>query len=191
MLTMLSLWAIYFASYLIDYILILGIIIWKRVLICQTNGTNFWKGTDLWVWGILVLCILISIYIVRKIKRIRMNTRIKLIPEKDITYEMTGYLLAQVATVATTLFTDWWIIINIVVFLLFGFFYVKSKAVYTSPLFVVPLGNRILQAGDNVLITNYSLQEMRIAQEDSLDGLEARELSNHVYYVRKQNDISL
>ena len=64
-------------------------------------------------------------------------------------------------------------------------FFVKSKAVYTSPLFVVPLGNRIYQAGEDVIITNYSLQEMRIEQEDTSDGLEARELANRVFYVRK------
>ena len=66
-----------------------------------------------------------------------------------------------------------------------GFFFVKSNAVYTSPLFVVPLGNKIFQSGDDVIITNYSLQEMRMALEDNPDGLEARELTNRVFYVRK------
>lgn len=67
-----------------------------------------------------------------------------------------------------------------------GVFFVKSKAIHTSPLFVVPLGNRIYQAGEDTIITKYSLQEMRLKQEDNPDGLEARELTNRVYFVRKE-----
>ena len=99
---------------------------------------------------------------------------------------MTGYLLAQVATVATTMFIDWWILINIVLFVVFGFFFVESRKVYISPLFVISLGNKIYESGDNIIITRYSMQGMRIEQEDNTDGLEARELTENVFYVRKQ-----
>lgn len=177
MLTTLSLWGIYFASYSVDYALILAILIAKHFI----NG----ETVNHLVLGILVLLIVLSIVIINQVKKIGMNRRIKSIPEKNITHEMIGYLVAQVVTVATTLFTDWWILINIVLFVVIGMFFVKSKAVYTSPLFVVPLGNRIYQAGEDVIITNYSLQEMRIEQEDTSDGLEARELTNRVFYVRK------
>lgn len=186
MLTRLSLWGIYFASYLVDYVLILAILICKRVAFCQNNSVPFWKGADLLVWGILLLFIATSIIITNRIKNIKMNSRVKLIPEKNITHEMTGYLLAQVATAATTVFTDWWIPINIVLFVVFGFFFVGSNKVYTSPLFVVPMGNRIYEAGDSVIITKYSKQAMRIEQEDNPDGLEARELTEKVFYVRKK-----
>ena len=86
---------------------------------------------------------------------------------------------------ATTMFTDWWIPINIVLFVIFGIFFVASNKVHTSPLFVVPMGNKIYESGENIIITKYSKQAMRIAQEDSLDGLEARELAEKVFYVRK------
>ena len=44
------------------------------------------------------------------------NTRIKAVPDRNITYEMAGGLLAQVTAVATTIYSDWWIPINLVLF---------------------------------------------------------------------------
>lgn len=115
-----------------------------------------------------------------------MNTRIRIVPEKNITHEMIGYLFVQVVTDATTLYTDWWVHINVTLFIVAGVIFVKSKAVYISPLFVVPLGNRIYQAGEEITITNHSMQEMKVEQEDNPDGHEARELVNRVYYIRKR-----
>ena len=185
MLTSLSLWAIYFASYLLDYAIILVILIWKRIIIAQNDSVKFWNSASVITWSVFLILIVASIIIVERVRRIKMNTRIISVPEKNITYEMTTYLFAQVATVASTVFTDWWIPINLVLFIAFGVYFVKSKAVYTSPLFVLPLGNRVLCAGKTTIITNFTLQEMKIAQEDSLNGVQARELTPGVYYVRK------
>ncbi len=185
MLTSLSLWAIYFASYLLDYAIILAILIWKRVEFSRVNNTNFWNSESIVTWSVLLIFVIASIIIVERVRQIKMNTRINSVPEKNITYEMTTYLFAQVATVASTVFSDWWIPINMVLFIAFGVFFVKSKAVYASPLFVVPLGNRVLSAGKTMIITNYTLQEMKMAQEDDSDGVQARELTPGVYYVRK------
>lgn len=186
MLTSLSQWAIYFASYLIDYILILIILVKKHWDKCVASNDSFWATADYLMWSILLAMIIISIIISVWGGRLKMNTRVKLIPAKNITHEMTGYLVAQVATVATTFFTDGWVTIDIALFILFGIYFVSSKAVYTSPLFVFPLRNRIYQAAENIIITNYSLQEMRIAQEDNADGLQARELTDGVYLIRKK-----
>ena len=185
MLTKMSLWGIYFASYLVDYGLILIILICKRFVFCRNKAVPFWAGEDILVWCIVLGFIVISILITGQIKHIRMNTRVKLVPEKNITHDMIGYILPQIVTVATTLFTDWWILANCVLFLVFGFFFVGSGKVYTSPLFVIPLGNKIYESGDSIIITRYSMQNMRIEQEDIADGLEARELMENVYYVRK------
>ena len=185
MLTKLSLWGIYFASYLVDYGLILVILIYKRIIFCRDNIVPFWKGADISGWGILLIFVAVSIFINHRVKKIKMNTRVRLIPEKNITHEMMGYLLAQVVAVATTMFIDGWIFINIVLFVVIGFFFVGSNKVYTSPLFVFPLRNKIYESGDSIIITKYSLQGMKIAQEEAADGLEARELTEKVYYVRK------
>ena len=185
MLTTLSQWAIYFASYLIDYILILVILVKKHWDECKLENTSFWETADYMMWSILLVMIIASIIISVCVGRLKMNTRVRLVPGKNITHEMTGYLVAQVATVATTVFTDGWITINLALFVFFGIYFVSSTAVYTSPLFVFPLRNRIYQAGENVIITNYSLQEMRIAQENAEDGLQARELTDGVFLVRR------
>lgn len=186
MLTSFSLWAVYIASYFVDYILVLIILVSKRFLECKDTGNSFWKGADLVTWGILILLIALSIVITIWVYNLKMNRRVRHIPQKNITHQMTGYLVAQVATVATTLFTDSWLLINLILFLFFGIYFVRSKAVYTSPLFVIPLRNHIYQSGEKVIITNYSLQEMRIAQEDNENGLEARELTDGVFYIRKK-----
>ena len=86
MLTKLSLWGIYFASYLVDYGLILTILICKRIAFCNKNEVPFMEGADIIIWVIILLFILISIVITKQVKRIRMNTRVKLIPKKNITY---------------------------------------------------------------------------------------------------------
>ena len=94
-------------------------------------------------------------------------------------------LLTQVIAVATTIYSDWWIPINLALFVTIGMFFVKSRKVHMSPLFVFPLCNKIFQSDNCIFITNYTLQEMKIAQEDNSDGLVARELTNNIYYVRK------
>lgn len=183
MLTTLSLWGIYFASYLIDYILILVIYIMKQA--AQTDEAVRWKTDDFLIVGILIAFIAAALLITLYMRNVKPNTRIKAVPDRNITYEMAGGLLAQVFAVATTICSDWWIPINLVLFAIVGVFFVKSKNVHLSPLFVFPLCNQIFQNDKYVFITNYTLQEMKIAQEDNSDGLEARELTNRIYYVRK------
>ena len=144
-----------------------------------------WKTDNFLLVGILITFIAAAILITLYMRNVKPNTRIKAVPDKNITYEMAGGLLAQVIAVATTIFSDWWIPINLVLFVTVGVFFVKSKNVHMSPLFVFPLCNRVFQSDEYVFITNYTLQEMKIALEDNPDGLEARELTSRIYYVRK------
>ena len=96
-----------------------------------------------------------------------------------------GYVIPQIITLGTTIFTDWWVPINIVLFVIVGVIFVKSKALYHAILFVFPLKNKIYTSGNKTIITSYSLQRLKIAQEDSFDEIEARELTERVYYIRK------
>lgn len=185
MLSTISLWVIYFASYLPDYFLILVILIWKRFDFCNTNGISFWNLNDILIWAVLVVFIVVSVVATFRVGNIKMNSRIKQLPEKNVTIEILGYILPQIITLGTTVFTDWWVPINVVLFLVVGIIFVKSKAVHHSLLFVVPLNCRIYASGDGILITNYSFDEMRIAQEESMEGLQARELAKGIHYVRK------
>ncbi|MCR5100133.1 MAG: hypothetical protein K6B41_02110 [Butyrivibrio sp.] len=106
--------------------------------------------------------------------------------EENITIQLLGYITAQIITIATTMFNNYWIPIDIMIFLIVGIIFVRSKAVYHGLLFVFPLLNTIYTSGNKIIITNYSKQELRIAQEESCDGIEARELTEGVYYIRKK-----
>lgn len=186
MLSSLFLWAIYFASYLPDYLLILGILIWKRYVFSRENSVEFWNITDIVIWIVLFSMILMSIMVANKIRRLDMNSRIKDTPDRNSTIEILGTIIPQIINLATMILTEWWIPINIVLFIIVGVIFVKSKAVHQAILFVFPLRNKIYTSGGKTIITNYSLQGLKIALEDSLDGIEARELTEGVYYIRKK-----
>lgn len=186
MLTDFSLWLIYFSSYLLDYFLILGILVCKKWKMHVEKKNLFWNGTDIAAWGILIVLIAISVIVIVRIRKLEMNERVKFFPDKNITIEMLGYIVAQIITVASTILTKWWIPIDLIIFVLTGVIFVRSKAVHHSPLFVFPLRNKIYSSGNKIIITNYSLEEMRMAQEDSEDGLEARQLTKGIYYIRKK-----
>ena len=186
MMTTLSLWLIYFASYLANYCIILGILIWKHANVAKISGESFWKDADFVTWGILIGLITTSILISLWVNQLKMNTRVKFIAGKNITIEMLGYIAAQIFTAITTIFTNYWIPINILIFIIVGVIFVKSGAIHHALLFVFPLGNRIYESGEYVIISNFRQEEMRIAQEDELEGLQARELTKGVYYIRKK-----
>ena len=185
MMTKLSQWGIYIASYLIDYILIMMVLIMKNVF---GEGTDSWNRSDLLTLGVLIILIIFSVVIANCIRKTKPNTRIDDVPEKNITNKMLGYVLAYVLSVATMIFVDWWIPINLGLFIIVGLVFVNSNRVYISPVFVFPLGYKIFQSGEDIIITDYTFQEMRMAQEDNPDGLEARELAERVFYVRKQRN---
>lgn len=108
MLTTLSLWGIYFASYLIDYILILVIYIMKKTT--QADEAVLWEIGDFLIVGILIGFIVAAALITLCMRNMKSNTRIKAVPDKNITYEAVGGLLAQVIAVAAMIYSDWWIL---------------------------------------------------------------------------------
>ncbi|MBR6422322.1 hypothetical protein IKS86_06390 [bacterium] len=184
MLTKLSWLAIYFASYFIVYFLILVVLIYEHCTSSDYIEYLLSNSVD-WICMILLLFLLLSLVIAKTVKNAEMNTRIKDVPQKNITLDVCPYFLPQVITCATLIFADWWILIDVVIFVTYGVFFVKSEKVYTALLFVIPLGNKIYQSGDKIIITRYSEEEMRMVLEDSPDGIEARILTKNVFYVRK------
>jgi len=183
MLTKLSCFAIYFASYSIVYFLILSVLIYEHT---SSNYIEYLisNGVD-WICVTLLLFLLLSFVVAKMVKNAEMNTRMKDAPQKNITFDICPYFLPQAITCVTSIFTDWWILIDVVIFVTYGIFFVKSGKVYTALLFVIPLGNKIYQSGDKIIITQYSEEEMRMVLEDSPDGIEARILTKNVFYVRK------
>ena len=192
MFTRLSLWGIYTASYFIDYLVLLGISVWQKVgeykkLVPtpQESFLQYCKWTDHLIWAVLLGLIIFSLICVRILKRTPMNSRFLEKPKDNIVWEMAGYVLAQVITVLTILFSDYWVVMTLVIFVVTGIVFVNSKKVYYSPLFLILMGYNVFQCENCFVITNYSKDGLRLAVENNPDGVEARELEDGVFLIRK------
>ena len=193
MLTELSLWGIYIASYFIDYLVILGISIWKKVsaynAIKPAPTISFWQycnRKDYFTWAILIGLIIFSLACSHIMKEIPMNTRISDKPNDNVIWEIFSYVLAQVLTVLTILFTDYWLVISLVIVAVTGIIFVHSRKIQHSPLFIIPMGYNIFKCEKCIAITNYSMDGLRLAIESNPDGVEARELEEGVFLIRKK-----
>ena len=192
MLTKLSLWGIYTASYFIDYLVLFGISIWQKANefkdlepVPEDGFFRYCSWTDYLIWGVLLGLIIFSVICFRLLKLIPMNTRVKDKPTDSIIWEVAGYSLAQVLTILTILFSDYWVVMSLVIFVVAGVIYVNSKKVHYSPVFLIPMGYSVFQSENSVAITNYSKDGLRLAIESEPDGVEARELAEKVFLIRK------
>ena len=111
--------------------------------------------------------------------------QIKHKPIDNIIWEVAGYILAQVLTILTILFSDYWVVMSLVIFAVAGVIYVSSKKVHYSPIFLIPMGYSVFQCEKSVVITNYSKDGLRLAIESKPNGVEARELTEKVFLIRK------
>lgn len=184
------LWAIYTSSYFFDYILLLLLILFKNM--SPTN--NRWmeylfysipSSSYFLHIVVLVILIILSIICTIKLKNIKMNTKISVIPKTNITTELISSLFPQGVTILSLFYTNYWELISIFIFVSIGIIFVKSKKVYLNPLFVFPLGYSLYQSEEIVLITNYSVDEMRLCLEMNPNGINAREVARNVFIVKK------
>lgn len=113
-----------------------------------------------------------------------MNTRISDKPNDNVIWEIFSYVLAQVLTVLTILFTDYWLVISLVIVAVTGIIFVHSRKIQHSPLFIIPMGYNIFKCEKCIVITNYSMDGLRLAIESNPDGGEARELEEGVFLIR-------
>lgn len=192
MLTNVSLWGIYTASYVVDYVVLLLISVLKKIdgyrkANTKTGFLDYCGWQDYLVWIVLIALVVFSMVCVHKLKKIPMNTRIREYPKDNIGWEIAGYVLAQVITILTVIFSDYWIIVSGVIFMIAGFIYVNSKKVHYSPLFIIPMGYRVFQCDGAVVVTNYSKDGLKLALETDVDGVQARELEDGIFLVRKMD----
>ncbi len=191
MLSVLSLWSIYTASYLMVYIFLLFVSILKKIECFQqqegiSSFFQFCLAEDYVLWGVLVLLIVFSVITTICLNNIKPNTRIKYSPQDDITFEIAGYILSQVLTILTIVFTEYWVPICIAIFVFTGIIFIKSKRIHLSPIFVIPLGYTIHQTSEGkILIIRGSRDRFRRVLVDESDGVEARELETGVYFVKR------
>lgn len=179
------LWAIYTASYFIDYVLILGILMYRKISVV-TSVTSLLKSITLknWITGsILALLIIFSVFVMVRIRKIKMTIRIKHEPKDDVVWEVYTGFFAPALALAGTFFGDYGMIFSLVVFMVTGIEFVRSKQVHLASVFIFPLCYRIFKADNAVLITRDSRDGLRLRIEEELDGVEAKELAPMIYLV--------
>ena len=179
------LWAIYTASYFIDYVLILGILMYRKISVV-TSVTSLLKSITLknWITGsILAMLIIFSVFVMVRIRKIKMTIRIKHEPKDDVVWEVYTGFFAPALALAGTFFGDYGLIFSLVVFMVTGIAFVRSKQVHLASVFIFPLCYRIFKADNAVLITRDSRDGLRLRIEEELDGVEAKELATMIYLV--------
>jgi len=181
-----SLWAIYTASYFMDYIMILVILVWKKITV--TEGIkDFIKSVtriDCLMWIILTLLIVFSVLVMIGITKMEMTTRIKHEPKNDAVWETFSGFLAPALALVATFFGDYGMILSTVIFVVTGIAFVNSKQVYRASVFIFPLCYRIFKADNSVLITRDSRDGLRLRIAENPDGIEAKELSSGIFMVK-------
>lgn len=184
--------AIYIASYGIDYLIVLGLSIWKKYAEWQAlDGekqdffTQCDKGSQI-LWGVLLCLTVFSVIETIIISNLRMNSRIKKKPSDNATFDMLGYVVAQVLTIVAIAISDYWFIIDVVIFLITGVYYLLSGKVYTSPIFTLGMGRKVYNTEDGcIIITRMSSEDLLRAYEDEIDGIEARQIDKKVYMLKR------
>lgn len=180
------LWAIYTASYFIDYVLILGILMWRKISVAASVTTLLKSITPKnWITGsILLLLIIFSVFVIARIRKIKMTTRIKHEPKDDVVWESYTGFLAPALALAGTFFGDKGLIFSLVIFVATGIAFVISEKVYLASVFIIPMFYKIFKAENAVLITRESRDGLRLRIEDEPDGVEAKELAPKIYLVK-------
>ena len=181
------LWAIYTASYFIDYILILGIMMWRKLSDVRSLRELFKSITARnWITGTVLLALIIfSIITIAGIKKIRMTTRIKFEPEDDVVWEAYSGFLAPTLALAGTFFGDYGLIFSFVIFIATGIAFVRSKQVHLASVFLLPMGYKIFKSeNDAILITKDTRDELRLRIAENPDGVEAKELELGIFLVK-------
>ena len=179
------LWAIYTASYFIDYVLILGILMWRKISVA-TSVTALLKSITLknWITGsIFLLLIIFSVFVMIGIRKMKMTSRIKYEPKDDVVWEVYTGFLAPALALAGTYFGEYGLIFSLMIFAITGIVFVRSKRVYLATVFIFPLCYRVFKTENAVLITKDSRDGLRLRIEKESDGVEAKELAPKIYLV--------
>jgi len=194
MFTRFFLWLVYTASYLCCFILEVLVLFYKswnefsgHSTDNKTNVLSFlrWLPISILTELVIFTCLtILSFIVICLLKNVDFNTKIKINPEDNVTYDASQYVLAQIITVLTLVFSNYGILIGIVIFIIGGIYFVRSKKIHQAPLFVIPLGYKIYNSGDKILIMKGSKDRMRLRLQENIDGIPARELEPGIFLVK-------
>ena len=186
MLTNLSKWILYLASYKWVYILQIASIIFT-----ETSGKitdiSFCEFINAIASRKIVLTILLilfgaSILILKAFQRLENNTRIQYELDGEIVFEIAISLIAFFVTILTISLNTYGLLLTVVVFTVMGTVIVSTDRIYVLPIFWLRRYH-VFKARGAIIITKMSLEQYKLRLDANLDGIPARELVKNVYII--------
>lgn len=188
MMTRLSKWMLYAASYRVVFVelLIVTTLDGVATIDVDDNLTRLQtilmviKHNELLVIVLIGLFALSSVYIFSFFHQ-QNNTRIKTkMTDNKVIEESSSLLPIIVTAVMPLIISDHGLLISVIIFIVLGLAFVLSNHIQASPIFISH-GYRLLNGGKKYVITKMTRERFNIAIEDNPDGIEARELVPNVY----------
>lgn len=183
-------WLIYTASYIILYpILIVRILFNERNLASHTLFERVWlnyQESKVIVW-VLASLTLISLIVLFSLPKQKANSRCKSALSKNVTYELTTFLLPYFFSIIT-IDLDWWgWLIYLLVFIGFGAVTIMADIVYLCPAFLILRYKLYVDANGKYVYTRLTKEQYNQLCADEKNGLEVTMLTaNLVLYTRKK-----
>lgn len=179
-------WLLFISSYAPLYVLI-------AVDNYDFKQTPYVYFNDVWVnenhlvfWLTIVVLLIVSLLAVSYFKWRSLNDSKMLVGLKPLNENILSYLIMYVIPLtAMDIANVNSLIVNLILFIVIGIVYVNSNLVYLNILLIL-MGFRVYSdAHDNVIITNFSKDEITSSKVDG-KKLPSRMVTNGIYLVRKQ-----
>lgn len=190
MMTTFSCWLLYIASYGIVYVIVAVCVVLNRVITLQgiqefcalsyIEQAVYILNSEKVILIILLVLTAFSIIWTRYIKTWKNNSRISFRVSKDSKIEESAFILPYILTVVTFNFDIYGWLICIMVYGVVGLLFVQSRALQTSPIFILSRYH-ILTDGVNKVITRDTVEAYNLKIDDQPNGIEVRELAKHIY----------
>ncbi|SDI42059.1 hypothetical protein [Natribacillus halophilus] len=132
----------------------------------------------------LAMLILISIASVVVLKTISHNERYSFKGIKKTEDNLLSYVVTYLVPILSIEITDpSSLLVNLGLFSLLGFIYVKNSLVYLNPLFLFFKYNIFISEDDEILISNYNINELKLLEKTKVN---VRKLSFNIYLIRRE-----
>lgn len=185
MITKVSKWLLYISSCLPVYLLLA-----IRVLLQEQEGTesklqllilNFEQQKYIVI--VLLFLFVISLPILVKLKHLATNERIRESGTKNCTGEIAAFFVPFILSFLT-IGIDWygWII-NVAIFLLFGYITIQADLIHLYPVFTYA-GYRLYETADGShILSRLTLEQYNQLLSDDINGIEVKVLTKRLYVV--------
>ena len=189
MITAFSKMLIYTASYIILYpILILRILFEKREIEPPTLLERVWLNFQESSIIILVLVglLVVSLIVLFFLPKFKADTRCKSTLSKNVTYELTTFLLPYFFSIIT-IDLDWWgWLVYLLVFLCFGAITIMADFVYLCPVFILLKYKLFVAEDGRYIYTRLSKEQYNQLCADEINGIEGKILTANLVLIKRK-----